>query len=145
MKRPPAQPTAATPDLMPMIDVVFLLLIFFLCTMSFRVIDGRLEAELPKDVGPSAGEVLALLEPIDLWVLDDPLRPDGTAVRVGHGSTYSVDRLPSVLATARQIDPDAQVLIHADERVTHGQVVSVVDACLASDLFAIRFAGPSRR
>jgi biopolymer transport protein ExbD len=130
-------------NLAPMIDVVFLLLIFFVCTMSFRVIEGRLDTQLPKDVGPNAGEVVELFEPIDLWVLETPLAV--TQVRVGHGATYPVDRLPEVLASARAMNPDAAVRIHAAEQVTHGQVVSVVDACLASHLAAIRFAGPSRR
>lgn len=149
MSRTPPEPTQAAPDLMSMIDVVFLLLIFFLCTMSFRVIDGRLETELPRDAGHFPSEVVTLLESIDLWVLDDP-SPEagagaGTQVRVGHGSTYPVEGLSEVLATARAINPEATVLIHAGDRVTHGQVVSVVDACLASDLSAIRFAGPSGR
>jgi len=35
----------------PMIDVVFLLLIFFLCTLKFKLLEGKLAAYLPKDVG----------------------------------------------------------------------------------------------
>jgi biopolymer transport protein ExbD len=149
MQRSPPEPTEAAPGLMSMIDVVFLLLIFFICTMSFRVIDGRLEAELPKGVGPNPGEVTELLEPIDLWVLTDPVAAASpetgfeTRVRVGHGATYPVHRLPDVLASVRALNPDTHVLIHAGDQVTHGQVVSVVDACIASDLIAITFAGLS--
>ena len=39
-----------------MIDVVFLLLIFFICTMKFKVLEGKLATVLPKDVGVNAGE-----------------------------------------------------------------------------------------
>ena len=35
----------------PMIDVTFLLLIFFMCTLKFKVLEGKLGAYLPKDVG----------------------------------------------------------------------------------------------
>ncbi len=35
----------------PMIDVTFLLLIFFMCTLEFKTLDGKLAAYLPKDVG----------------------------------------------------------------------------------------------
>ena len=35
----------------PMIDVVFLLLIFFLCTLKFKLLEGKLAAYLPKDLG----------------------------------------------------------------------------------------------
>ena len=35
----------------PMIDVTFLLLIFFMCTLKFKILEGKLGAYLPKDVG----------------------------------------------------------------------------------------------
>ena len=38
-------------DMTPMIDVTFLLLIFFMCTLKFKTLDGKLSAYLPKDVG----------------------------------------------------------------------------------------------
>jgi len=41
----------AKPDLNPMIDVVFQLLIFFLITMKFKTLDMKIEAFLPKDKG----------------------------------------------------------------------------------------------
>ncbi len=37
-------------DMTPMIDVVFLLIIFFLC-IDFRILEAKLPAYLPKDVG----------------------------------------------------------------------------------------------
>jgi biopolymer transport protein ExbD len=38
------------PDMTPMIDCVFLLIIFFLC-IDFRILESKLEAYLPKDKG----------------------------------------------------------------------------------------------
>jgi len=45
----------------PMIDVTFLLLIFFLCTIKFKVLEGKLSAYLPKDVGVNQTEA----EPVE--------------------------------------------------------------------------------
>lgn len=42
-------------EMTPMIDVVFLLLIFFIVTMKFRIEEGKLEAKLPEDMGQNAG------------------------------------------------------------------------------------------
>ncbi len=42
-------------EMTPMIDVVFLLLIFFMVTMNFRVKEGKLEQRLPKNIGQNAG------------------------------------------------------------------------------------------
>lgn len=38
-------------DMTPMIDVTFLLLIFFMCTLHFKSVEGMLPANLPKDIG----------------------------------------------------------------------------------------------
>lgn len=59
-------------DLTPMIDVTFLLMIFFLVTLKFRVLEGRLDASLPKDMGTSS----AKSEPIEkvniIMMVSDP-------------------------------------------------------------------------
>mgnify|MGYP003961100613 CR=1 FL=1 len=41
------------PDMTPMIDVTFLLLIFFIVTLKFKTLEGRLDSNLPKDMGTS--------------------------------------------------------------------------------------------
>ncbi len=38
-------------EMTPMIDVTFLLLIFFICTIKFKSLEGKLSAFLPNDVG----------------------------------------------------------------------------------------------
>ena len=48
-------------EMTPMIDVVFLLLIFFMCTLRFKTLEGKLAAYLPKDVGVNTDEA----EPIE--------------------------------------------------------------------------------
>ncbi len=49
------------PDLTPMIDVTFLLLIFFIVTLKFKTLEGRLDSHLPKDMGTQTIET----EPIE--------------------------------------------------------------------------------
>jgi len=48
-------------EMTPMIDVTFLLLIFFMCTLKFKTLEGKLAAYLPKDVGVNTSEA----EPIE--------------------------------------------------------------------------------
>jgi len=43
-------------EMTPMIDVTFLLLIFFICTIKFKTLEGKLSAFLPKDVGESSAK-----------------------------------------------------------------------------------------
>ena len=35
-------------DMTPMIDVTFLIIVFFLCTLRFKSLEGRLGANLPR-------------------------------------------------------------------------------------------------
>ena len=44
------------PDMTPMIDVVFLMIIFFIC-IDFKVLESKLAAYLPKDKGSSSDQV----------------------------------------------------------------------------------------
>ena len=48
-------------EMTPMIDVTFLLLIFFMCTLKFKTLEGKLSAYLPKDVGVNTTQA----EPIE--------------------------------------------------------------------------------
>jgi len=124
-----------------MIDVVFLLLIFSLCTLQFRVLEGRLDTELPMGFGQDTGELLEVLEPLELHVLNDPREPDGTRVRIGRGRSHTVAELPGVLVGLASAFPLHDVVLHAGDGVAHGQVVSVVDACIAGGFLTLRFAG----
>jgi biopolymer transport protein ExbD len=55
-------------DMTPMIDVVFQLMIFFMCTIKFKTLEGKLQAYLPKDVGVNATPSGAKLEKVDIVI-----------------------------------------------------------------------------
>ena len=63
-------------EMTPMIDVTFLLLIFFMCTIKFKTLEGKLAAYLPKDVGVNASDAEPK-EKIDIY-----LRLDAAGQRV---------------------------------------------------------------
>jgi biopolymer transport protein ExbD len=57
------------PDLTPAIDVTFLLLIFFICSIKFKVLEGKLQTYLPKDVGVNTTPQQKMLEKIDIRIV----------------------------------------------------------------------------
>jgi len=63
-------------EMTPMIDVTFLLLIFFMCTLQFRTLEGQLHTHLPKDIGAGRAHAEAEILRIQLGVLEP-----GTRVR----------------------------------------------------------------
>ena len=71
-----------------MIDIVFLLLVFFLVTASFRGQEGFLPAELPRRVDAS----LAELEPLEVRLASQA--QGGCLVQIGGGEGFVVGRRP---------------------------------------------------
>ncbi len=55
-------------EMTPMIDVTFLLLIFFLCSIKFKVLEGKLQTYLPKDVGVNTTPQQKMLEKVDVRI-----------------------------------------------------------------------------
>ena len=54
-------------EMTPMIDVTFLLLVFFLCTLKFKTLEGKLAAHLPRGVGVNPIDP-ALFEKVEIGI-----------------------------------------------------------------------------
>ena len=65
-------------EMTPMIDVTFLLLIFFILTLKFKVLEGKLAAYLPKDVGVNTTQA----EPIEKIEITIRVVPGKEGVKV---------------------------------------------------------------
>jgi biopolymer transport protein ExbD len=121
----------ASMQLAPMIDIVFLLLIFFIVTWQF----SRSETELNVSV-PTAEEGAELDRPkgeIIINVLED------RTIRV-EGSTVDLDQLHRKLsAIARQFE-NQPVRIRGDGKVDYQRIVEVIDTCQKAGIWNISFA-----
>ena len=72
-----------------MIDVTFLLLVFFLCTLRFKSLDQKLEAHLPREGGVAQGEPAPVID-VRLRVLEEGVDIDN-GQRVTFSEEYSED------------------------------------------------------
>jgi biopolymer transport protein ExbD len=105
-------------NLTPMLDVVFIMLIFFIVTATF-IRETGLEAQRPDQserptVVKEAGAILIIIDGNDdIWI--DNRVVDGRAVRP------NIERLHAE-------DPDRPVVIQADKNSTTQALVSVMDA-----------------
>lgn len=114
-------------NLTPMIDVVFNLLVFFMCaTTFFTAIEREIDVTLPN--AESAG---ALERPPEEIVIT--VRADG-AVYVSGEQREEADLL-ALLRAAAQDDPETPVTIRGDRQAEHQSIVSVMDACGLAGLF----------
>lgn len=148
-------------EMTPMIDVTFLLLIFFMCTLKFKTLEGKLAAYLPKDVGVNTTQAEPIekvditlkvrssgnkLNPLDLSPMTGPGRfvYDQSRVieySVGPFKTTSLDELLTRLKMLRKQDEERPATIDALPGTVYGDVVPVLDAALEAHFEEITFVG----
>ncbi len=105
-----------TLDVTPLIDVVFLLLIFFMVTTTFASRSGigvKLPEAQAKERPPAHVVELTLTAKGELFLDKTRLAPGGLA---------------AALAEAARAHPGEVVVIRADAAVPHGRVVKAMDA-----------------
>ena len=113
--------SASTLSLTPLIDVVFLLLIFFLVTSEFEDEEKRLDIILPSATTavPMTGKPREIIVDID---------KEGRVFLSGQPTDY--DELKRLLKVAVASNPTSQsVVIRADRSTQFQPVVNVMDMC----------------
>jgi biopolymer transport protein ExbD len=112
----------------PMIDVVFLLLIFFVWTASFQVVEYLLPSELSSLSGNQGAED----EPPPEADFEDVVirihwNGDHVVWTINDRPADSLDQLRQRLQAIAQVKQDAPVILHPDEEVPLGDVIDVFD------------------
>ena len=150
-------------DMTPMIDVTFLLLIFFLC-LEFKTLESKLAANLPKDVGPG-NPIDGPMEKLDIRIqqvtwgteVPDPGGRDRFDL-VGHRVLWFVgpqpirrkEGLASLLqreARRQVLDPRTQerasrpITVKTGPGVTYGDVTWLIDQARDAGFETITFGG----
>jgi biopolymer transport protein ExbD len=131
MRLPQTEPELGIPNMMPLIDIVFLLLIFFLMASSFE----RAEKELPV-ILPEVAEARPLSDPPQDLVIN--ITPEGKYVVARQ--EYNEEQLVSLLAQARRTNPHQAVLIRGDSRASWERGVRVMGLCNKAKIDKYRVA-----
>ena len=127
----------------PMIDVVFLLLVFFVWTASFQVV----EYALPANVAETSGS-----DPSDSSTPPPPEADfDPLVVRVQPGPMFelngqqlsSVGILQQRLAAIASVRNQTPTVIHPDGQALMGPAVDAFDAARAAGFTKVAFAVPA--
>jgi biopolymer transport protein ExbD len=124
------QPHVMGFQIAPMVDVLLVLLCFFILTWNF----ARKEQELSVKV-PTAehGEEPTL--DVNQTVLN--LKSDGTLVMNAKGITY--EALGEKMAALAQINPDYAIILRGDESVQYKYVAKVLDVCRGAGIWNVAF------
>ena len=118
----------ATLDMTPMLDIVFIMLIFFIVTTSF-VKEAGIDVNRPEAAQatqkPSANIFIAIRENGEVWM--DRRQVD-------------VERVAANLERLLAEQPTDMVVIQADEGARHGVVVKVMDQIKEAGIAQISIA-----
>ena len=132
-------------NVVPMVDVIFCLCVFFMCSMKFKEMEGKFESWLPKNKGQS--EPIPNSEPIEeirvalFW--DDKTKE--TVRQFGKNIIRDDAHLQSLIKDAyadrvRLGQPETPVIIDAAEMVPWKHVVNVVNLAKRENVDKIEFA-----
>lgn len=106
-------------EMTPLIDVVFLLLIFFLITTTFS---KNKEADIPINLAQAVtGQKATRGDKVVLFITEDG------SVDVRGDEPLAGDTLQEKLADLHKRKPGASVELKGDKNATHGKVIEVLD------------------
>jgi biopolymer transport protein ExbD len=131
-----------------MVDIIFCLCLFFMCSFHFKQLQGRIDSWLPKDVGVNAGTPeQVLLEEIRVIIRYEPGR--GTIFKLGSTPVSSMEELGGLLLASYadyektgKAKADVPVIIDAFPTVPWKDVIQVMNCCKMRGLEKIQFAAP---
>src|SRR4051812_39963099 len=130
MRLAPTEPELGIPNMMPLIDVVFLLLIFFLMASHFEQAERELKVVLPE---------VAEAQPLTMtkeFVVN--ITPQGNYVV--SQQQYTEQQLAALLAETGRNNPHQSVLIRGDGRAAWKHGVRVMGMCNRAGIETYRVA-----
>jgi biopolymer transport protein ExbD len=114
-----------------MVDILLVLLGFFMLTWSFARQERELDVQMPtagesKEQRRSVGEVII------------NVKSDGTLVM--NRRPMSPEELLTALSRVATLYPDQAVVLRGDQRVDYGHIVQTLDICRRANIWNVAFA-----
>jgi biopolymer transport protein ExbD len=124
-----------TIQMAPLIDIIFLTLVFFITTSVFSQMESEINISVPK-----SGEATESMR-----------SPGEIIVNVTRKGEFIVNQkhldlagLEEMLKEVASLFPDQPVIIRADEKTYHKNIINVLDTCARANIWDISFATASK-
>ncbi len=111
---------SATLEMTPLIDMVFLLLIFFLVATTFHQTEREMQIALPH---------AAFAGPISTALREIIINVDADGNIIVSGRTIEADELRILIEEAVAANPEQKVTVRGDRATPYANVVRVLDIC----------------
>jgi biopolymer transport protein ExbD len=115
----------------PMVDILLVLLCFFIVTWSFARKENELDVKVPS--AQNSKETQSVLNQTVLNV-----KADGSVV--WNRKTIPLPELMDKLKDLSSIYPDYAIIVRGDERVPFRFIAAVLDTCRAANIWNVAFA-----
>lgn len=136
--RPPLKSTYVgtnfTVRMTPLIDVVFLLMIFFIMTLNFLEPEGILENRLPETARRTATERQKDWEIVRIHILDAGGRPQI------YLQEREIKNPKDLLQNLNLLPRDIMIIIDPESKVAYKHVINIYNTCLKSQKINIAFS-----
>jgi len=131
-------------NVVPMVDVIFCLCVFFMCSFKFKQIEGKFDTWLPKDKGTGGPGPQKEIEEVRIALFWKDAEGK-TERRMGRRLYQEDNELESAIKEAheswvRRNKPDTPVIIDADARCPWKDVISVVNLVKRNGIDKLEFA-----
>jgi len=128
---PEYQKSGLSIQMAPLIDIVFITLIFYMTLSIFYHLETELSISVPKsehsqEVVRSPGEII--------------INVDREGEVVVNQKQLDYQALQQMLAKISSLYPNQPVIIRADKKTYHESVVQILDACAAAGIWNIAFS-----
>jgi biopolymer transport protein ExbD len=131
MKLPRSKIRRGRVEIIPMIDTILILLIFYMSFSTFKIKEKSMEAKLPI--------VSTRVSPTKV-ALDVTLHvKDRTHIVVNEGAIYDAISLRDVMGQLGMIGQEVTVIINADPETDYQAVIAALDACAQANLKKVAF------
>ena len=115
----------------PMVDILLVLLCFFIVTWSFARKEMELDVKVP--AAESSTESRSVMNQTVLNV-----KADGTIV--WNRKAIGAEELRGKLLQLSSLYPDYAIILRGDERADYKSIVNVLDICRAAKIWNVAFA-----
>jgi len=129
--KPPFQEEAESIQMAPLIDIVFLTLVFFMVTAVYATLESEVDIQLPTADTARQGERTQG----EIFI---NLREDGAIVV--NERTLTLEELQETLNRVAIYFPGGAVIVRGDRGAALGRAIQVLDCCRKADIQNVAFA-----
>ena len=126
-----AQPQLLGFQIAPMVDILLVLLVFFIVTWNFAITENELDVKVPTASAAREQESLANQSVLNV-------RKNGTVVM--NRKELTLDELRAKLVRLSELYPDYAIILRGDKQLPYENLMAVMDVCRQANIWNVAFA-----